>query len=74
MKIYIKYLLTIAVSSILILMQFSSFAQNDTLPKKQEDTVTHKTFFGKMINNFRKDTTEVDRANVLKSDSKEFIF
>ncbi|MGN6532101.1 MAG: hypothetical protein ACTHK0_10145 [Ginsengibacter sp.] len=72
MKIYIKYLLTFVFSSIFIFMQNSSFAQNDTLAKKQQDSVVHKSFLRKMINNFRKDTAEVDRANILKRNEEAF--
>ncbi len=72
MKIYMKYLLTFAFTSIFIFMQNSSFAQNDTVPKKPQDSAVRKTFFNKMINNFRRDTTEVDRANILKRNEEAF--
>jgi hypothetical protein len=72
MKLQIKYFLTIVIAAIFSLMQLYSFAQNDTLPKKQQDSAAHKTFFEKMIDNFRKDTTEVDRAYILKRNEEAF--
>ncbi|HEU5366581.1 MAG TPA: hypothetical protein VFU62_13680, partial [Hanamia sp.] len=72
MKLHIKYLLTIAFAGIFSFMHLCSFAQNDTLPAKQQDSVAHKSFFGKMINNFRKDTTQVDRTNLLKRNEEAF--
>ena len=51
-------------------MHLKSFAQQDSVNSR--DTVNHKTFIGKVINNFRKDTTEVDRTNQLKRNEAAF--
>jgi hypothetical protein len=52
---------------------FHSFAQNDSAREKTEaDTLNRKTFLGKMINNFKKDTTEVDVLNELKTNEEAF--
>jgi hypothetical protein len=53
--------------SSLIFMHLASFAQIDTLPDKKEvPAENHKNIFSKVMNNFRRDTTEVDQANELK--------
>ena len=69
MKICIKYFFFIIITCIFSLNYL--FAQTDTLHKKS-DTANHKTFIGKMINNFKKDTTEVDRTNELKRNEEAF--
>ncbi|MEO8414213.1 MAG: hypothetical protein ABI472_11170 [Ginsengibacter sp.] len=54
-------------TSIFYFVQFSIYAQRDTLPKKSFDEYikTRKGFFGKMIKNLSKDTTPVQKANDL---------
>jgi len=53
-------------------MHLFLFAQSDTTNKLKVDTTDHKTFLGKMINNFKKDTTEVDKTNELKRNEEAF--
>ena len=49
------------------------FAQSDTLRKKPDsDSANHSSFLNKMINNFKKDTTEIDHANELKRNEEAF--
>lgn len=73
MKICIKYLATFFIICIFSSVHFSLFAQNDTLHKIQNtDSVNRKTFLTKMINNFKKDTTEVDRANEVRRNEEAF--
>ena len=54
-------------------MHFSLLAQTDTIPKKKSDEYfeTRKGLLGKMIQNFRKDTT-VQHANDLQRNDEKF--
>jgi hypothetical protein len=63
-----KDLRCLLLACIFYLLQFSLFAQTDTIPKKSLDDYlkTRKGLFGKMINNLRRDTNEVQQANDLK--------
>jgi hypothetical protein len=51
-------------------MRFSLLAQTDTVPEKT--IKPGQTLFGKVINNFRKDTTEVDAVNILKRNDEAY--
>ncbi|MEO9004520.1 MAG: hypothetical protein ABI288_07275, partial [Ginsengibacter sp.] len=46
--------------------------KKDTINNNSQGHALKKTFIGKMINNFRHDTTEVDRANELKRNEEAF--
>jgi hypothetical protein len=73
MKICVKYLATVFITCIFSFVHFSLFAQNDTLHKIQNaDSVNRKTFLNKMINNFKKDTTEIDRGNEVRRNEEAF--
>ena len=63
-----KNLRSLMLTGLFYLLQYASFAQTDTIPKKSLDNYlkTRKGFFGKMISNLRHDTTEVQLANDLK--------
>jgi hypothetical protein len=73
MKICVKYLATFFMICIFSSVHFSLFAQNDTLSKMQNgDSVNRKTLLNKMINTFKKDTTEIDRANEVRRNEEAF--
>jgi hypothetical protein len=73
MKICGKYLFTVLITCFFCSVHFSLFAQNDTLPKIQNaDSANRKTFLTKMINNFKKDTTEIDHANEIRRNEEAF--
>ena len=63
-----KDLRCLLLTCIFYLLQFSLYAQTDTIPKKSLDNYlkTRKGLFGKMIKNLRRDTTEVQQANDLQ--------
>lgn len=63
-----KNLRCLLITCMFYLLQFSLYAQTDTIPKKSLDNYlkTRKGFFGKMIKNLRRDTTVVQQANDLK--------
>ena len=65
-----KYLLLFFLTGIFFSMRFSLLAQTDTVPGKP--IKTGQTLFGKMINNFKKDTTEIDIANTLKRNDEAY--
>jgi outer membrane protein assembly factor BamA len=65
-----KYLLLFFLTGIFFSMHFSSLAQTDTVPGKT--IKTGQTLFGKVINNFKKDTTEVDITNILKRNDEAY--
>jgi hypothetical protein len=73
MKICGKYLFTVLITFFFCSVHFSLFAQNDTLPKIQNaDSANRKTFLTKMINNFKKDTIEIDHANEIRRNEEAF--
>lgn len=73
MRICVKYLSTFFIICIFSSVHFSLFAQNDTLRKTQNpDSINRKTFLTKMINNFKKDTIEIDRANEVRRNEEAF--
>ncbi|MEO8720518.1 MAG: hypothetical protein ABI297_01590 [Ginsengibacter sp.] len=50
-----------------------AFAQKDSLSKTQnDDSLSRKNFFTKMIGNFKKDTTEVDKSFELRRNEEAF--
>lgn len=62
-----KNLRCFLLTGIFYLLQFSLYAQTDTIPKKSFDHYlkTRKGFFGKMMKNLRRDTTAAQIANDL---------
>jgi len=74
MKYFQKYLLLFFISGIFCSMNLSLMAQNDTtIIKKNDHNGNHqKTFMGKMINNLKRDTTEVDLTNQIKKNEEAF--
>jgi hypothetical protein len=65
-----KYLLLFFLTGIFFSMRFSLLAQTDTVPGK---TIKNgQTLFGKVINNFKKDTTEIDITNILKRNDEAY--
>jgi hypothetical protein len=69
-----KNLLCLLLSCIFYLLQFSLYAQTDTLPKNSLDDYlrTRKGLFGKVLSGLRRDTTEVQKANDLKTNDVPF--
>ena len=73
MKICVKYLAIFFITCIFSSVHFSLLAQSDTLRKMQNaDSVNRKTFLSKMINNFKKDTTEIDRGYEVRRNEEAF--
>jgi hypothetical protein len=70
MKRYTKYFSVLFLTAVFSLMYMVSFAQKDSASSR--DTANRKTFVGKIINNFRRDTIEVDHANELKRNEEAF--
>ncbi len=62
-----KNLWCLLLTCIFYLLQLSLHAQSDTIPKKSFDEYlkTRKGLFGKVVKGFRKDTTEIQKANGL---------
>ena len=65
MKFFSKYLLIIFLSLAFSFTHFISFAQKDT-------TKEGKTFMGKVIENFKKDSTEIDYSAQFKTTEAAF--
>ena len=73
MQICPKYLLAFFMICSFCSVHFSSFAQKETNNKTQlPDTSNRKSFINKMVNNFKKDSTEIDRAYQLKRNEEVF--
>jgi len=70
MNRYTKYFVVILLAAVFSLMHLVLFAQNDSAIR--HDTTNRKTFVGKIINNFRRDTVEIDHANDLKRNEEAF--
>jgi hypothetical protein len=63
-------LLFFFLTGILFSIRFSLLDQSDTMPGKTSKN--GQTLFGKVINNFKKDTTEVDITNILKRNDEAY--
>ncbi len=62
-----KYFLRFFLAGVLFFGKQNAFAITDTIPSVKNDTTeAKKSLLSKMINNFRKDTAQVDQANELK--------
>ena len=73
MQICPKYLLAFFMICSFCSVHFSSFAQKETNSKTElPDTSNRKSFINKMVNNFKKDSTEIDRAYQLKRNEEVF--
>jgi hypothetical protein len=81
MKYYKKLFFVLFITSIFCLLHFSLLAQRDTssphedsatIKIRQETISQRREFIEKMINNLKRDTTEVDRANQLKRNEEAF--
>ncbi|HZI68681.1 MAG TPA: hypothetical protein VFD44_03175 [Hanamia sp.] len=66
MKFLLKYLFTVVLLTGLSCTVSKTFAQRDTAKGGQ-------TFLGKVINNFKKDSTEIDYAAQLKTNEAAFV-
>jgi hypothetical protein len=74
MKSFSKYLSIISFAVALMLSHFISYSQKDTSSYSQTDTTKQeKTFLGKVIENFKKDSTEIDYSTQLKTNEAAFI-
>lgn len=69
-----KNLWCLLLTCIFYLLQFSLYAQTDTLPKNSFDDYlrTRKGLFGKVLGSLRRDTTDVQRANDIKTNDIPF--
>lgn len=73
MKVCPKYLLTFFIICSFCSVHFSSFAQKETTNNTQPpDTSNRKSFINKMVNNFKKDTIEIDHGYELKRNEEVF--
>ena len=74
MRHYRKYCIILFVNCIFCSLHFSLMAQTDTsIIKGNGEVQTHKrTFMDKMISNLKRDTTEVDIINQVKSNEADF--
>ena len=67
MKLRVKLYVAFFLATIFLAMQFSSYAQIDTSNNKKTET-----FIGKMIDNFKKDTTE-QPIDELKTNEQKYL-
>ena len=73
MNFQTKYFITPFFCCLFIALHFSLFAQIDTTNKNPaDDKQNTKTFLEKMINNFKKDTTEIDHDYEFKRNEDAF--
>lgn len=74
MKFYRKYIFIVIITGIFCSMHLCLFAQKDTLITKQpnQNGEPQKNILGKMMNNFKRDTIEVDRVKELRRNEDVF--